>query len=64
MSILYRPETNWSNIYPIPKVRNRNDQQASLSVGISKTSDKGNLSNTIPNKNVPKTCNIHRWCHF
>ncbi|CAK8681772.1 unnamed protein product [Clavelina lepadiformis] len=35
-----KPETNWSNIYPIPKVRNRNDKQASLSVGISKTSPK------------------------
>ncbi|CAK8681767.1 unnamed protein product [Clavelina lepadiformis] len=35
-----RPETNWSNIFPIHKVRNGNDQQGSLSVENSETSDK------------------------
>ncbi|CAK8681760.1 unnamed protein product [Clavelina lepadiformis] len=35
-----KPETNWSNIFPFHKVQNGNDQQASLSVENSETSDK------------------------
>ncbi|CAK8681770.1 unnamed protein product [Clavelina lepadiformis] len=35
-----RPQSSWSHTVPIPKVRNGNDNQASLSVGIHKTSTK------------------------
>ena len=52
----YRQKSSWSHFFPIPKVRNGNDNQASLSVGFNKTSNKGNLANTTLKWNVTKTC--------